>query len=453
MLKRRKTKKSDKRYWIDKLDQVFSLYIRMRDSREFGYRAFRCISCGDVKPFEQMDCGHFVSRNAMAIRWNEQNCNGECASCLTPDALILMEDLTWKPLGEVQVMDKIFAFEEYKSVGPARHWKLGTVTHIHREVRDVYEVKLANGDKMKTTADHKWLARVRMGSSYDWVETQNLWVDGVNIKGNHKTGPRSERITSTVCKPILVIHKDNSADAGWMAGMIDADGSVCQQTIYDPDGSLRYGFRVSVAQCEKYPDIAKKIRTLLEKFTDNRKPCRQNMQKWIDADKRGLRRNYTMYQYMITGTNIEKIMFLQKVRPLKTRKVDIDKLGQIRSRYDTKVKSVKYIGKQEIVVMETDTHTFIANGYAMHNCNRFHGDHLLGYRKNLIIKLGTDAIQKSAFANSLEGGKRLAIIKRLGEERVEALEAQKHAMKKWDIEELQQMYMYYSALVLKMKGE
>ena len=166
MLKRRKTKKSDKRYWIDKLDQVFSLYIRMRDSREFGYRAFRCISCGNVKPFEQMDCGHFVSRNAMAIRWNEQNCNGECAMC-----------------------------------------------------------------------------------------------------------------------------------------------------------------------------------------------------------------------------------------------------------------------------------------------NRFHGDHLLGYRKNLIIKLGTDAIQKSAFANSLEGGKRLAIIKRLGEERVEALEAQKHAMKKWDIEELQQMYMYYSALVLKMKGE
>ena len=81
MLKRRKSKKSDRKYWIDRLDEVFSLYIRMRDSREFHFKAFRCISCGDVKPFEQMDCGHFVSRNAMAIRWDEQNCSGECRKC------------------------------------------------------------------------------------------------------------------------------------------------------------------------------------------------------------------------------------------------------------------------------------------------------------------------------------------------------------------------------------
>ena len=80
-LKRRKSKKTDRKYWIDRLDEVFSLYIRMRDSREFHYRAFRCISCGDVKPFVQMDCGHFVGRACMALRWNEQNCSGECRFC------------------------------------------------------------------------------------------------------------------------------------------------------------------------------------------------------------------------------------------------------------------------------------------------------------------------------------------------------------------------------------
>lgn len=37
--------------------------------------------------------------------------------------------------------------------------------------------------------------------------------------------------------------------------------------------------------------------------------------------------------------------------------------------------------------METDTHTYIANGYAMHNCNRFLADHLDGYRRNLIRKI------------------------------------------------------------------
>ena len=80
-LKRRNSNKSDRKYWIDKLDKVFSLYIRLRDSRPWRYRMFRCISCGDVKPFEQMDAGHFVSRNAMAIRWEPSNVHGECARC------------------------------------------------------------------------------------------------------------------------------------------------------------------------------------------------------------------------------------------------------------------------------------------------------------------------------------------------------------------------------------
>lgn len=84
-IKKSKTKKKrgsdERKTWIDKLDKVFSIYIRLRDSREFHYKAFRCISCGDVKPFDMMDCGHFVSRNAMAIRWDEDNCSGECRKC------------------------------------------------------------------------------------------------------------------------------------------------------------------------------------------------------------------------------------------------------------------------------------------------------------------------------------------------------------------------------------
>lgn len=80
------------------------------------------------------------------------------------------------------------------------------------------------------------------------------------------------------------------------------------------------------------------------------------------------------------------------------------------------------------------------------------GDHLLGYRKNLIVKLGTDAI-KGTIADSLEGKKRLEVIKRIGEQKVQALEAQKYTSKKWSVEELQEMYRYYAALVIKMKEE
>lgn len=63
----------------DKLDKVFSLYIRLRDAMPNGY--FRCISCGEIKPFDQADCGHYFSRTHLATRFDERNCHAECRYC------------------------------------------------------------------------------------------------------------------------------------------------------------------------------------------------------------------------------------------------------------------------------------------------------------------------------------------------------------------------------------
>lgn len=367
---------------IAKLDRTFSKYIRLRDTH--GGEYFRCISCGKIKTKDKADCGHFFSRRRLSVRWDEKNCHAECSHCLTPDALILTKDLTWVKLGDIKTGDRIFAFDEHRGNKLSRHWKEGIVTHIHREVQDVFRVELDNGDVLKTTAEHKWLARQNGKDGFTWVSTQDLWVNDHNLKGLKKTGPHTENTTSVVCKPILQIHHDTSYESGWLAGMIDADGHLCQQNINNPDGTVRYGFRIGIAQSETYPKLCTEIVRLLEKFTNNRKPCRQFMQRKSGS----FNSTVQTWQFIVTGTNIEKIHFLMKVRPNKMSKLDINKLGCIRSRYDTKVKSITPIGKNEIVVMETDTHTFIANGYAMHNCNRFDSEHLLYYRENLIKKIG-----------------------------------------------------------------
>ena len=85
-------------------------------------------------------------------------------------------------------------------------------------------------------------------------------------------------------------------------------------------------------------------------------------------------------------------------------------------------------------------------------CNRLQGDHLLGYRKNLILKLGQEAI-KGTIAESLPNDRKLIMIKKLGEQRVLQLEAAKYEEKKWSVSELQEMYMYFAALVLELKNE
>lgn len=66
---------------INKLDSVFSQYIRLRDSRIYGFEYFRCISCGAVLPFEHADCGHYVKRSNMATRFDEENCHAQCIYC------------------------------------------------------------------------------------------------------------------------------------------------------------------------------------------------------------------------------------------------------------------------------------------------------------------------------------------------------------------------------------
>lgn len=64
---------------VAKLDKVFSRYIRLRDCMPNGY--FRCISCGQIKPFEQADCGHYFSRKHLSTRFDEDNCHAECRYC------------------------------------------------------------------------------------------------------------------------------------------------------------------------------------------------------------------------------------------------------------------------------------------------------------------------------------------------------------------------------------
>lgn len=64
---------------INKLDKVFSEFIRLRDANANGY--VRCISCGKIDHWKEVDCGHYVNRKHLSTRWHEKNCNGQCRAC------------------------------------------------------------------------------------------------------------------------------------------------------------------------------------------------------------------------------------------------------------------------------------------------------------------------------------------------------------------------------------
>ena len=60
------------------LDRWFSRYIRRRDTIK-GYG--KCCSCGRFITFENSDCGHFISRDRIATRWDHRNAHAQCQNC------------------------------------------------------------------------------------------------------------------------------------------------------------------------------------------------------------------------------------------------------------------------------------------------------------------------------------------------------------------------------------
>ena len=62
------------------LDKWFSLYIRLREATDEGL--VQCFTCGKVNSYKVgMQNGHFMSRQFMATRYDEQNCQVQCVGC------------------------------------------------------------------------------------------------------------------------------------------------------------------------------------------------------------------------------------------------------------------------------------------------------------------------------------------------------------------------------------
>ena len=94
--KKRRKGKTD---LVKRLDKVFALYIRLRDCMPNGFG--RCISCGKIKPYRELDCGHFFGRSNMATRFDEDNCSAECQGCnrASSDHLIYYQENLIRKIG------------------------------------------------------------------------------------------------------------------------------------------------------------------------------------------------------------------------------------------------------------------------------------------------------------------------------------------------------------------
>lgn len=72
-------KKPKRSTLVKKADAIFSQFIRQRNADENGMT--ECFTCGKQDHWKKLQCGHFMSRKHYATRWNEKNCQVQCAGC------------------------------------------------------------------------------------------------------------------------------------------------------------------------------------------------------------------------------------------------------------------------------------------------------------------------------------------------------------------------------------
>lgn len=65
---------NDKKLW-----KAFSEFIRLRDSDERGFCS--CFTCGLVRYYTKMDCGHGLGRQHKSTKYSEKNNHAQCKKC------------------------------------------------------------------------------------------------------------------------------------------------------------------------------------------------------------------------------------------------------------------------------------------------------------------------------------------------------------------------------------
>ncbi len=71
-------KRTQRKKLVDKLDKVFSIYIRRRYAVN---DIAECFTCGKQDHWKKLQNGHFQSRKHYSTRWHEQNCQVQCPGC------------------------------------------------------------------------------------------------------------------------------------------------------------------------------------------------------------------------------------------------------------------------------------------------------------------------------------------------------------------------------------
>jgi hypothetical protein len=259
--------------------------------------------------------------------------------CVAPETRVLTSDLKWVPIETLKVGDDLAGFDEFSSFGKEgpnvwRHWRKTQVESYEVANLPCYELFFEDGTTITCTKDHRWL--VNSGGTKFWRTTEQLRCKG--------------KICSRVVKPIDVWEEDHSYNGGYLAAALDGEGHLsCTIDGNRGFGHLRLGFS------QKKNPMLNRVRLELYNHGFN-----------LSISPRLNNSGVTMID--ICRKN-DVLRFLGTFRPVRLLpKFNIDLIGAISSRSVKLINKID-VGIKKVISIKTGTGTYLAEGFASHNCD------------------------------------------------------------------------------------
>jgi hypothetical protein len=301
---------------------------------------------GDVDNFIEPFCGSAAMLLGRLTPPKIETIND--ADCVARGTRILTADLRWIKACEVCVGSKLAAFDEFngearegfRAPEKYRRWQVATVTDVRIIKKPCYRLTFDDGTTVICSACHQWLggSHVTGGRGWRWQKTESLVCNRATQR-------------SWVCKLVDVVEPEMNYEAGWLAGFFDGEGSIKPPS----------GWEANVAQ--KHRPELERADALLKK--------RGFSVRLVNAHRDNPEHS-PLAHLCITGGMRETFKFLMQIRPERLIRNLVRSFPE-RSLYGRQKQAVglvekEFLGEQDVVAIETDCHTFVAEGLASHNC-------------------------------------------------------------------------------------
>lgn len=257
--------------------------------------------------------------------------------CHVPESLVLTANLEWRPIGSLSVGDRLVSFDEGPSVRDRhRHFATGTITAMQQRRASVVEVRTSEGIT-RVTPEHPFLVRKEGKITVGGQRTRTVWITAGELRPG-------DQIYS-----LPVWEEDRSWGGGYLAGQYDGEASLCLTTSG--------GCEVSSLSWAQKPGA--------EVFLVERLLSERGFKARAYATSNGC------VNVHVAGGWSEQMRFLGSVRPRRLlRHARLSRLWEGRSLQACGraiVESVTPVGVHDIIAMEVDSRTYIADGLLGHN--------------------------------------------------------------------------------------